>query len=135
MAHDLLGSIGFSDGLSDAFSIVRFPIAAAAMVLAFDIVYRYAPNASGRPSRTAPGAAVGAALWLLLSLGFFLYVANFGSYGATYGAFAGAIVLLLWLYLSSIAFLLGGELNAQLDRGRAAPAPAASCTDRPGPGT
>ena len=53
-------------------------------------------------------------------MGFFFYVSNFGKYGATYGAFAGAVILLLWLWLSNIAFLFGAELNAVVD-GRQAP--------------
>ena len=63
-----------------------------------------------------PGAAVGVLLWIVLSLGFSIYVRNFSSYGAVYGAFAAAIILLLWLFLSANAFLFGAELNAELER-------------------
>jgi membrane protein len=66
-------------------------------------------------------------IWLLASGLFFFYVSNFGNYGATYGTFAGAIVLLLWLYITSLAFLLGGELNGEIERaqlaGRGGPPP------------
>jgi membrane protein len=55
-------------------------------------------------------------LWIALSLAFSVYVRNFSSYGAVYGAFAAAIVLLLWLFLSAHAFLFGAELNAELER-------------------
>jgi membrane protein len=51
-------------------------------------------------------------------MGFFFYVSNFGKYGATYGAFAGAVILLLWLYLSNLALLFGAELNAVVDEQR-----------------
>jgi membrane protein len=62
-----------------------------------------------------PGAVVGVALWILASVGFFVYVSNFSSYSATYGAFAGAVILLVWLWLSSFVMLLGAELNAVID--------------------
>ena len=75
----------------------------------------------------------------MLSLGFSIYVRNFSSYGAVYGAFAAAIVLLLWLYLSANAFLFGAELNAELERsagvtteprgGYGSPAPADAASD------
>jgi membrane protein len=57
----------------------------------------------------------GVVTWILASVAFFLYVSNFSSYGATYGAFAGAVILLVWLYLSSSVMLLGAELNAVID--------------------
>ena len=58
---------------------------------------------------------VGVVTWIVASLGFFLYVSNFSSYCATYGAFAGAVILLVWLWVSSFAMLLGAELNAVID--------------------
>ena len=67
---------------------------------------------------SGPGCCVvvGVVLWIVLSLGFSVYIRNFSSYGAAYGAFGAAIVLLLWLYLSANAFLFGAELNAELER-------------------
>ena len=65
------------------------------------------------------GGIVGALLWMGAWVGFGYYASNFGSYGKTYGPLAGVIVLIFWLYLSSIAVLVGGELNAELERSAA----------------
>jgi hypothetical protein len=56
-----------------------------------------------------------AVLWLLISLGFRFYVTNFGAYNATYGAIGGVIVTMLWFYVSSLAILVGAELNAEIE--------------------
>jgi membrane protein len=118
VTHDLLNKVGLGDTATAVFALVRWPIAIAAMTLAFGVVYGFAPDRGAARFRwISPGACAGALIWLVASILFFLYVENFGSYGATYGAFAGAVILLLWLYLSSIAFLFGGELNAELERG------------------
>jgi membrane protein len=79
-------------------------------------VYYAAPNVEVRTFRyITPGAVAGVVVWLVASAGFFFYVSNFGKYDATYGAFAGAVVLLLWLWLSNIAVLFGAEVNAAAD--------------------
>jgi membrane protein len=113
IAHDLFGKIGLGDTAASIWSYGRWPVALVAAMLAYGLVYRFAPDA--RPPLTGwitVGAVVGVVLWLVLSAAFAFYVRNFSTYGAAYGAFGAAIVLLLWLYLSANAFLFGAELDA-----------------------
>ncbi len=86
------------------------------MLVSFNAVYFFAPNvthASWR--RLLPGTVVGAILWLLASLGLQTYLRHFGHYAFAYGSIGAVIVLLMWLYVSSIAFVVGAELNSGLD--------------------
>ncbi len=95
------------------FSIVRWPVLAVVMVVALGVLYRLAVPASGARTRlVSPGAVAGTALWLLVSVLFAFYTANFASYSKTYGALATIVVMLLWLYLSALAVLLGAEVDA-----------------------
>jgi membrane protein len=130
IADDLFGKIGLGDTAATIWSIARWPAALLAAMVAYALVYAVAPNVVPRRFRwISPGAAFGVILWLGLSAAFGIYIQNFSSYGAAYGAFGAAIVLLLWLYLSANAFLFGAEVNAELERqdragGSAPPAPA-----------
>jgi membrane protein len=104
-------------GFNVLWDALRWPIAFAGILLFFALVYYLAP--SRRPPSwrwITPGSLVGALLWLSLSGLFALYTAFSSSYDRTYGSLAGAIVLLLWLYYSALALLLGAELNAELER-------------------
>ena len=122
VAHDLFGKIGLGSTAASVWSYARWPVALVAATLAYGLVYRLAPDIRPPTVRwISVGAVVGIALWLLLSFGFSIYLRNFPAYGAAYGAFGAAIVLLLWLYLSANAFLVGAQINAQLQRARAAP--------------
>jgi membrane protein len=117
IADDLFGKIGLGDTVASIWSYARWPVALVAAIVAYALVYGLAPDREPRRVRwISPGAAIGVGLWLVLSIGFTIYVRNFASYGAVYGAFGTAIVLLLWLYLSANAFLFGAELNAELER-------------------
>jgi membrane protein len=119
LAHDLFGTIGLGDTAVDIWRVARWFVAIAAVMSIYTVVYTFAPDVSPRRVRwISPGAGAGVLIWILASAGFFFYVSNFGKYGATYGAFAGAVILLLWLYLSNLAFLFGAELNAQNERER-----------------
>jgi membrane protein len=119
IADDLLGKIGLGDTFATVWSYVRWPVAVLATIVAYALVYSLAPDREPRRVRwISTGAIVGVLLWLALSFGFTVYVRNFAHYGAVYGAFGTAIVLLLWLYLSANAFLFGAELNAELARTR-----------------
>ena len=97
--------------------VVRWGLLIAVIVVALAIVYRIAPDRdSARFRWVSPGALVAAGLWVLGSVGFSLYVDNFGRYNKTYGALAGVVVFLLWLFLTSYVVLLGAEINAESER-------------------
>ena len=116
-AEDLLGSIGLGDTASTVWLIVRWPIALGAMLVAYALIYSFAPDVEPRRLRwISPGAISGVVIWIVASIGFGIYIKNFSSYGAAYGAAGAVIVLLLWLWLSSCAFLFGAEVNAELER-------------------
>ena len=97
--------------------IVRWGLLVALVIVALAVVYRVAPDRDAPRFRwVSTGAFVAAALWILGSALFSLYVNNFGSYNKTYGALAGVVVLMLWLYLTSYIVLLGAEINAESER-------------------
>ena len=100
-----------------AASIARWVVLALLVLAALAVVYRYAPDrANPRWRWVSWGAVVALVLWLLGSVGFSWYVDNFGKYNQTYGALAAVIILLLWLFLSSFAVLLGAEFDAETER-------------------
>jgi membrane protein len=137
IADDVLGKIGLGSTAAAVWSVARWPAAVVAAMVGYGLVYAVAPNVVPRRFRwLTPGAALGVVLWLVLSIAFAVYIRNFATYGAAYGVFGAAIVLLLWLYVSANAFLFGAEVNAELERqeravGAAPPAP----SPPPGPDT
>jgi len=95
----------------------RWIVALALVGLLFSVLYYAAPNRpEPRWQWVSPGSVVGTLLWAAISLAFSLYTTISGSYSKTYGAFAGVAILIFWLYLSGIAILLGGEVNAAFER-------------------
>jgi len=118
-AEDLLGFIGLGSTTARAWDIARWPGALAVAMLVFAFIYYVMPDVQQRSFRwVTPGAAVGVLLWLVASFGFSTFVSNFADVGAIYGTFAGAIVLVGWLWLTNVALLLGAELNAEIERER-----------------
>lgn len=95
----------------------RWPALALVLMVGLSILYRYAPNRA-RPTWhwLSVGGVVATLLWLLASAGFAAYAASFGNYNKTYGTLAGIVVFMLWVYFSTLAILLGAELNAELER-------------------
>jgi membrane protein len=116
-AEDLRGAIGLGSSAATVWSIARWPIALVGMLMAYALIYTYAPDIEPRHLRwITPGAVTGVAIWIVASIGFGIYIRHFSTYGAAYGAAGAVIVLLLWLWLSACAFLFGAELNAELER-------------------
>jgi membrane protein len=102
---------------------ILFWLAAAAAISGIlAVVYRYAPNRPHAKWRwLTPGSIVATALWIAATLGFGFYVSSFGSYNATYGSLGAVVVFLTWLYLTAYILLMGGELNAELEKQTSCP--------------
>ena len=97
------------------FNSARWPAMACLIWIGLSALYRYAPNRQIPPRWTVSGALVGTVGWLGVSALLSLYISTYTTYDRTYGALAGVVALLLWLYLSSFVVLVGAELSAQLD--------------------
>jgi membrane protein len=99
--------------------IAKWPVLLLIVGFMFGLLYWASPNARQPFRWVTPGGILAVVVWVLASLGFAVYVANFGSYNKTYGSLASVIIFLVWLWLSNTAILLGAELNAELERSRA----------------
>lgn len=120
VAIGLLGGVPspfFTFGDGAFFDIVGWILTIAAVLVLFSLFYYLGPNRdSPRWTWVSPGGIAGAVMWLAVSAAFAIYVENFSSYGKTYGTLAGVVVLILWLFLTSLSVLVGAELNAELER-------------------
>ncbi len=123
----LAASIQEGYAFTVAWKILQWPISLTFVFIAFSLIYQLGPNLSAkrRGRRLArsdfrrrwfsPGVLIAIALWMLVSLGFRLYLHFFNSYSATYGSLGALIILMLWFYLTGAAILLGGEINCELE--------------------
>ncbi|MEV4657911.1 YihY/virulence factor BrkB family protein [Micromonospora sp. NPDC049301] len=118
---ELVGNaIGVGGTAVTVWNIAKWPVLLVLVSLMFAILYWASPNARHGGFRwVSPGGVLAVVVWLLISGLFAFYVSNFGSYNKTYGALAGVIIFLVWLWLSNIAILLGAEFDAELERSRA----------------
>jgi membrane protein len=117
---DAVGNaVGAGDAARTAYSIGRWPVLVAILMLLLSLLFWIAPNVRQPRFRwLTVGGAFALLVWAIVSFGFGLYVANFGSYDKTYGSLGAIIAFLVWLYLSNSAVMLGVELNAEVARGR-----------------
>ncbi|PLS18120.1 ribonuclease [Bacillus sp. M6-12] len=114
---DLIRKILFlPDSMEILFRVLRWAISISVMVIVLALLYRLAPNKHFPFKHVIPGALIATLVWQLISLGFSFYVSHFGNYASTYGSLGGVIVLMLWLYLTGLALVLGGEINAVYHR-------------------
>jgi membrane protein len=112
--------IGVGDTAVQVWNIAKWPALILFVSFMFAVLYWAAPNVKQPGFKwLSPGSVLAVIGWVLASVAFAFYVANFGSYNKTYGALAGPIVFLVWLWISNIMILLGAEFNAELERGRA----------------
>jgi membrane protein len=116
-------SVGDVIGMGGAFltvwNIVKWPVMVVLVVLAIAILYYATPNVKQPKFRwMSLGSLIALVIFLLASLGFALYVANFSSYNETYGTIGGVIVSLLWLWILNMSLLFGAEFDAEMERGR-----------------
>lgn len=120
IAREAGNMVGLGSAVLEVWQLAKWPFLALVVMFLLAILYWASPNVRHPGWRwVTPGSVLAVALWVCASLGFTFYVANFGSYNATYGSIGGVLVFLLWLWLSNIAVLAGAELNAELERARA----------------
>ncbi|MBY8879720.1 YihY/virulence factor BrkB family protein [Actinacidiphila acidipaludis] len=120
LAHQAGTALGVGDTGQTVWSIAKWPVLVLLVVMMTALLYWATPNAKGRGFLwVTPGSLTALLLWMAASAGFALYVANFSSYNKTYGALAGVIVFLVWLWITNLALLLGLEMDAELARQRA----------------
>jgi len=113
-ALEVARQFGLEDSASTVIVLARWPLAIVALMAAVAFLYGVAPNIDLPIRWISPGAIFFTLTWLVATFAFGVYVANFGSYGETYGALGGVVILLVWLYLTGFILLVGAELNSVL---------------------
>ena len=117
MLDALMQSVGFGSAARVLWEIGRWLVMGLFLLLAFNLLYVLGPNVKHREWHwLMPGTLLGVSLWIAVSFGFKLYLAHFNRYSTTYGSIGGVMILMLWLYLSGIAIILGAELNSALEQ-------------------
>jgi membrane protein len=115
LARFVEDSLGVPSRFAFLWAIAEWPIVFGLMVTALGCVYYFAPDMRPRRAWVTPGSVAATLLWIVASLGFDWYADHVGEYQKTYGAIGAVIVVLLWLYASGLAILIGAELNAAIE--------------------
>jgi membrane protein len=117
LAQSVGDTIGLGSGAVTVWNILKWPVILAIVIVLVAMLYYFTPNIKKPKFRwISVGATLAIVTWILASVGFAFYVANFSSYNKTYGSLAGVVVFLLWLWLTNLALLFGAELDAELER-------------------
>jgi membrane protein len=119
VAQAIGNAVGLGSMAVTVFDIAKWPAMLIVVMVMLAILYYASPNAK-QPSFKwiSPGSVVAVVIWVLASAAFALYVTKFASYNKTYGALAGVVVFLVWMWITNLAVLFGAELNAEVERGR-----------------
>ena len=100
------------------FAVLRWVMIVLALILAFSLTYRLAPDVENNSFRfLSKGGAAGTLMLVAASIGFAVYVQNFANYQAVYGGIGAVIILMLWLYIAGLSLLVGAEINVLVERG------------------
>jgi membrane protein len=111
---------GLRDAAVDTWKVLQWPVAIAFVTLAFSMIYYFAPDLEEQHWYwITPGSIFGVLLWIAASFAFRAYLHFFNTYSRTYGSLGAVMILLMWLYVTGFAFLLGGEINAQIEHAAA----------------
>lgn len=111
----IAGGLGFPEELGLVLDLVRWPVAFGVLAFSVAAIYHIAPEREGRLPEISLGALVFAVVWTVASGAFVFYLRTADSFTATYGALAGMVAILLWVYLASLAFVIGAVINAELE--------------------
>lgn len=98
---------------------LRIPVAILLLMISAALVYYVTPNVDEPFAFITPGAIIAVIVWILASIGFSIYVSNFGNYSATYGSLGGIVIVLFYFYISAAVLLLGAEINAEVHYAKA----------------
>jgi len=115
LAEVVANQVGLGPAVEWTWKILQWPVVFLLIALTLALVNYFGPDAEQDWTWVTPGAVLATALWLLASLVFKFYLANFADYNATYGSLGGAIVLMLWFYVSGLSVLIGAEMNAEIE--------------------
>jgi membrane protein len=119
LAKSVGNAVGIGSTAVTVWDFAKWPVLLVIVVFIFAVLYYSSPNARiGGLKKVLPGAALALVVWLVASVGFAFYLANFGSYNKTYGTLGGVIAFLVWLWITNVVLLLGAEFNAESERSR-----------------